>query len=72
MLDKITNTCLEKIILELNKPTNKEKLYNNVVNPLFINLSHKLLPYILFFFILFIFNLILIIVILILIIYNKN
>ena len=71
MIDKLTKTCIDKIICEINKPLNKEKI-NNIINPLYKNVLNKLLPYILFLFILLIFNLILIIIILIIIIYKNN
>jgi hypothetical protein len=72
MIDKITKTCIDKIITEINKPLNKDKLDIYLINPLFKNLSNKLLPYILFFYITILFNLILIIIILILIIYYNK
>ena len=72
MIDKITKTCIDKIITELNKPPNKDKLDIYLINPLLKILSNKLLPYILFFYIIILFNLILIIIILILIIYYNK
>ena len=72
MIDKLTSDILNKIILQLNKPQNKEKLENKILRPLIYNIYEKLYPYISLLFIMYIINLVLIIIILILIIlYNK-
>jgi hypothetical protein len=73
MLDTLTKDFINKLILEIKKKENKEKLENEVIKPLCTNFSERLYPYVLLLFIMYSVNLILIIVILILIImYNKT
>lgn len=73
MLDKLTKDLINKIISEVNKPDNKEKLENDLINPIFSNFAERIYPYVSLLFIMYSLNLILIIVILILIIiYNKK
>lgn len=73
MLDKLTKDFINKIIMEINKQENKEKLEKEVINPIFFNFAGKIYPYVSLLFIMYSLNLILIIVILILIImYNKK
>jgi hypothetical protein len=71
MIDKITKDFLNKIIIEINKPDNKNNINNKIINPLFLCLLDKIYPYALCLFSIFFFNLILIIIILI-ILYNKK
>jgi hypothetical protein len=73
MLDKLTKDFINKIIMEINKRENKEKLKNEVINPIFSNFAERIYPYVSLLFIMYSLNLILIIIILILIImYNKK
>ena len=73
MLDKLTKDLINKIISEVNKPDNKEKLENDLINPIFSTFAERIYPYVSLLFIMYSLNLILIIVILILIIiYNKK
>lgn len=73
MLDKLTKDFINKIIIEINKQENKEKLEKEVINPIFYNFAERIYPYVSLLFIMYSLNLILIIVILILIIiYNKK
>jgi hypothetical protein len=73
MLDKLTKDLINKIISEVNKPDNKEKLENDIINPIFSTFAERIYPYVSLLFIMYSLNLILIIVILILIIiYNKK
>jgi hypothetical protein len=73
MLDKITKDFINKIIIEINKQENKEKLEKELFNPFFANLTDRIYPYVSLLFMMYSLNLILIIVILILIIfYNKK
>ena len=72
MIEKLAKDIINKIIIQLNKPDNKERIDNEIIDPLICNISNRLYPYISLMFIMYIINLILIIVILILIIiYNK-
>ena len=73
MLDKLTKDFINKIIIELNKDDNKEKLNDEIIAPIFANFADRIYPYVSLLFIMYSLNLILIIVILILIIiYNKK
>ena len=73
MLDKITKDFINKIIIEINKEDNKNKLENEILKPIFQSFSDKIYPYVSLLFIMYSLNLVLIIIILILIIlYNKN
>jgi hypothetical protein len=73
MLEKITKDFINKIIIEINKQENKDKLEKDVINPIFSNFAEKIYPYVSLLFIMYSLNLILIIIILILIIlYNKK
>jgi hypothetical protein len=73
MLDKLTKDFINKIIMEINKQDNKEKLEKEVINPIFSTFAERIYPYVSLLFIMYSLNLILIIVILVLIIiYNKN
>jgi len=73
MLDKLTKDFINKIIMEINKQENKEKLEKEVINPIFSNFAERIYPYVSLLFIMYSLNLILIIVILVLIImYNKK
>lgn len=73
MLEKLTKDFINKLILEINKPDNKEKLEKDVINPIFSNFADRIYPYVSLLFIMYSLNLILIIIILVLIIvYNKK
>lgn len=73
MLEKLTKDFINKLINEINKPDNKEKLEKDVISPIFSNFADRIYPYVSLLFVMYSLNLILIIVILILIIvYNKN
>lgn len=73
MLEKITKDFINKIIVEINKQENKDKLEKDVINPIFSNFAEKIYPYVSLLFIMYSLNLILIIIILILIVlYNKK
>ena len=73
MLDKITKDFINKIIIEINKEDNKNKLENEILKPILQSFSDKIYPYVSLLFIMYSLNLILIIIILILIIlYNKT
>lgn len=73
MLERLTKNFIEKIIIEINKQENKDKLEKEVINPIFSNFADRIYPYVSLLFIMYSLNLILIIIILILIIvYNKK
>jgi hypothetical protein len=72
MFEKLTKDFINKIIIEINKKDNKEKLESQVINPIFINFAERIYPYVSLLFIMYSINLILIIIILILIIINKK
>jgi hypothetical protein len=72
MIDKLTKDLINKIVLELNKKDNKEKLENDIINPILHNFTCKLFPYISLLFIMYSFNIILIISIIILVLNNKK
>jgi hypothetical protein len=72
MLDKLTKDFINKLILEFNKPDNKTKLEQELINPIFSNFADRIYPYVSLLFIMYSLNLILIIVILILIIINNK
>ena len=73
MIDKLTKDFIRKIIIEINKPDNKETLEREVINPIFANFADRIYPYVSLLFVMYSLNLILIIIILVLIILNyKN
>jgi hypothetical protein len=72
MLDKLTKDFINKLILEINKPNNKMKLEQEIINPIFLNFANRIYPYVSLLFVMYSLNLILIIVILILIIINNK
>lgn len=73
MIEKLTKDFINKIILEINKQENKEKLESDIINPIFSNFAERIYPYVSLLFIMYSLNLILIIIILVLIIiYNKK
>ena len=72
MIDKLTKDLLNKIIIELNKEDNKEKLEKKIINPILNNFTCKLFPYMSLLFIMYSFNIILIISIIILILNSKK
>ena len=71
MIDKLTKDLITRIVIELNKKDNKEKLENDIINPILQNFTSKLFPYISLLFIMYSFNIILIISIIILVINKK-
>ena len=72
MIEKIIKDSIDKLILELNKGDNKEKLEKEIINPILTNFTCKLFPYISLLFIMYSLNIILIISIIILILNNKK
>jgi hypothetical protein len=72
MIDKLTKDFIDKVVIELNKEDNKQKLEGEIINPILHNFTCKLFPYISLLFIMYSFNIILIISIIILILNNKK
>ena len=73
MIDQLVKDLIEKAIIEFKKEKEKEKLENEILNPIFSSFTEKIYPYVSLLFIMYCINLLLIIVILILIIlYNKK
>ena len=72
MISKLSKEVLDKCIIELQKEENKNKINENVVNPLIQTISDKLYPYMMTIFVMYILVLILIISILVLLILNKK
>ena len=66
MVEKITKDLISKIIVEINKPENKAKIENEIINPVFLNFADKIYPYVSLLFLMYSLNLILIIAILVL------
>lgn len=60
MIEKLTKDILEKIILEINKIENKQKIKNYIITPIFKNFF----PYFIIIISMYIINLILILLIL--------
>jgi hypothetical protein len=73
MIDKLIKDFIDKAIIEIKKQENKERIENEILNPIFSSFTERIYPYVSLLFILYCLNLILIIIILILIIlYNKK
>ena len=73
MLEKLTKDLINKLVCEVNKQENREKIENQIINPVFCTFANRIYPYVSLLFIMYSLNLILIIVILVLIIiYNKK
>jgi hypothetical protein len=72
MIEKLMKNFIDRVIIELNKEDNKEKLDKQIINPILSNFTYKLFPYISLLFIMYSFNIILIISIIILILNNKK
>jgi hypothetical protein len=72
MLEKLTTDFINKIIIEINKQENKDKLEKKIIGPIFSNFAERIYPYVSLLFIMYTLNLILIIIILALIILNNK
>ena len=64
MIEKLTKDCIYKIICEIKKKENKERIEKEIINPVFITFIEKIFPYALILFIIYIINIILVIIIL--------
>lgn len=47
MIDKICRDVLDKAILEFQKKENRDKINDNIINPIIYHIFKKLYPYIL-------------------------
>jgi hypothetical protein len=73
MIEKVLKDFIEKLIFEIKKEENQNKLEDELLNPLFIKYSNKLYPYLNILLYLYCLNLFLIILIIILIImFNRT
>jgi hypothetical protein len=73
MIEKLTKDLINKLIIEINKNENKEKIEKDIMNPVFSNFAGKIYPYVSLLFIMYSINLVLIVLILVLIIvFNKK
>ena len=71
MIDKLTKQLINKLILEFNKEENKQKINEELFNPVLKIFTNKIYPYISLLFIIYTINLIIIISILVLVIIKK-
>lgn len=71
MIEKLSKQLIEKFVSEFNKEDNKNKLNQEILNPIFKSFSDKIYPYISLLFIIYSLNLIIIIAILVLVIIKK-
>lgn len=72
MAEKITKELLNRVIIEMKKEENQEKINTEIINPILIKFSNKIYPYLKIVFSFFILNFLLILIIFILIIYNSK
>ena len=47
MIEKISKEILEKIFFEFKKPENRDKINENIINPIIYHIFRQLYPYIL-------------------------
>jgi hypothetical protein len=71
MLEKLTKDFISKLIIEMNKKENRDKLEKEIMDPLFCSVTNRIYPYVSLLFLMYSINIILIIIIL-LILYKKN
>ena len=72
MIDRLTKDFIDKMIIEIKKEDNKNKIKNDILSPILSEFSERIYPYISILFIMYSINLILIIVVLILIVLKKK
>jgi len=70
MLTKITNDLLNKVIIELQEPDNRKRIDEYIINPLILDISKRIYPYLITVSIMYIIILVMMISILILLIKN--
>ena len=72
MIDRLTKDFIDKMIIEIKKEDNKNKIKKDILSPILSEFSERIYPYISILFIMYSINLILIIVVLILIVLKKK
>ncbi len=72
MAEKLTKDLLNRVITEIKKEENQNKIETEILNPILIKFSNKIYPYIKIVFSIFILNFILVLIIFILIICNSK
>ena len=65
-MDNIIKDIIDQFVISFNETNNKNKLENNIINPILCNIKYKLYPYIILISIMYGLNILLIIVIIIL------
>ena len=70
-MDRIVKDIIEQFVVIFNKTDNKNKLENNIINPILCNIKYKLYPYFILISIMYGINILLIVIILILL-YRTN
>ena len=70
-MEKITRNIIDKIICQLNKKDNQDKINEEILNPIFQKFSNRMYPYVSLLFMMYILNLVLVIIILTLIYLKK-
>ena len=69
-MDQLTHDLLNKVMVSLNKPSNKSKLEKEIMIPLFYSVAKVFYPYLMFIIVLYIVNIILMIGVFILLFMN--
>ena len=72
MIEKLTKDLINKIVFEIKKDDNKNTIRNDILNPILLEFSDRIYPYISILFIMYSLNLVLIIIILFFIVNKKN
>ena len=72
MLKSLTNEILEKLLIEIKKEENMNKIHYNLIDPLVNYTFKKVYPYIITLFVLLILIFLIIIIVLLIIIRNKT
>ena len=72
MIENLVKNLLDKLILEIKKEENQQKIEFEILNPVLIYYKNKLYPYIILLLLLYIINLIIIILFFIIMFNQKN
>ena len=72
MIEQLTKDFINKITLEISKDDNKKKIRTQILEPLFMEFSDKIYPYITILFTMYSINLVLILIILFFIVTKKK
>lgn len=71
MFDKLVKDAIQKFIIEINKPDNRNKIEMDILAPILCSFSNRIYPYVTLLFIMYTINIILILIILF-IVYRKE